>query len=162
METISIRLDEIGTLPATSFPEIDDGQMAWIRAENTWTRNLQLFRMLERDKGREAAFDWFRDGEGYALSARTWVPFVSPERAFVLYLCWEQSNLQGNSVTLTKLDEREALVEIEPIYLALYARTGHFRNLVGEADYLLLYETIWQNRATASGWELELECDETR
>ncbi len=162
LETISIRLDQLGELPAASFPDVDEGQKAWIRAENAWTRNLQLLRKLTEDEGRDAAFDWFRDGDGYALSAKTWVPFVSAERAFVLYLCWEQANLQGSAVTLVQLDDEEAVVEVEPLYLALYSRTAHFRNLVQEDDYLRLYEVIWQDRARAGGWDLDLQVDGER
>jgi hypothetical protein len=70
-----------------------------------------LFNFLSREKGKDYAFDWFRDGAGYFLEARTWVPLVPPGRAFILYLCWEQSNLLGNNVTLHKLDDSEALAK---------------------------------------------------
>lgn len=162
LETISIRMDQLGELPATTFPDVSEGHKAWIRAENTWTRNLQVFALLSQEEDKDAAFDWFRDGDGYALSATTWVPFVSAHRAFVLYLCWEQANLQGNAVKLLQLDDHEALVEIEPLYLALYSRTAHFSQRIDEADYHRLYETIWQDRARAGGWELDLVCAEER
>ncbi len=45
-----------------------------MRAENALTEPVRLFEWLAGQEGREFAFRWFRDGVGYFLSARTWVP----------------------------------------------------------------------------------------
>lgn len=156
VESIVIRLDQLAPLPATEFPDIPEAQKAWMREELRVAEQVRLFAWLVAEKGRGFAFDWFRDGPGYVLAARTWVPFVEPARAFIFYVCWQQAKLRGSRVTLVKLAEREALVEIEPIYLRLYRETGHLRQQISWEDYRQLFEAIWQDRAYHAGWKLEM------
>ncbi|MGA1981940.1 MAG: hypothetical protein ABSG84_05665 [Acidobacteriaceae bacterium] len=158
IESILLRLDEIGTLPVTAFPDLPESQKAWMREEIAATEQMKLFNVLATEKGKQAAFDWFRDGRGYFLAARTWVPLAAPSRAFILYLCWEQANLRGNSVTLEKLDDSEAVVRISPIYLKLYEQTANFKERISADDYRKIFDTIWQDRAAAAGWNLQQTC----
>jgi len=153
LEGITIRLDRIGRLPATRFPDFDDGQKAWIRDEIQLTKHVRLFSYLSRTKGRDAALDWFRDGRGYALQARTWVPFVSPERAFILYLCWDLSNLRGEQLVLEALSDTAATVRFAPRAFALYAQAGHLRQQISAADFRRLFEVVWLDRARSAGWD---------
>jgi len=83
------------------------------------------------------------------------VPFVAPERAFVLYLCWEQANLRGNDVTLERLDDTEAVVRMRPMYFLLYDRTAHLKQQIPFEDYRRLFEHRWEDRATSAGWQIE-------
>lgn len=159
VESITIRLDQLGPLPVTSFPDLPKRQKAWMREEFRVTDQVRLFNHLAGEKGIPFAFDWFKDGPSYVLQARVWVPFAPPSRAFILYACWEQANLRGNPVTLCKLEEQEACIEIEPIYLKLYRETGHLREKIGWEAYWQLYETIWRDRAAHAGWELEIAYD---
>jgi hypothetical protein len=156
LESILIRLDRLPALPVTAFPDLPESQKAWMREENAATEQVRLFNLLATEKGKQFAFDWFRDGRGYALAAKTWVPVVSPSRAFILYLCWEQANLRGNPTRLEKLDDTEAIVHLSPIYLRLYEQTGNFKQRISLDDYRKIFETIWQDRAKAAGWNLEL------
>ena len=159
VEGIFLRLDELGPLPVSEFPDLPDTTKAWMRAELEVSRDVWLYNMLAAEKGREAALGWFRDGAGYALAARSWVPFVSPERAFVLYLCWEQANLRGNTLVLEALEEDEALVRFTPMYLLLYEKTGHLRQQITFDDYLGLFEFRWRDRAASAGWSIEFSYD---
>ena len=118
---------------------------------------MRVFKFLVKEKGKAFALDWFKDGQGYFLAARTWVPFVPAARAFILYACWEQSNLRGQPVTPISLNERQAMIEIDPVGWKLYEQTGHLRQVISRADYRLLYETVWQDRAAAAGWDLRIE-----
>jgi hypothetical protein len=108
-------------------------------------------------KGKEYAFSFFKDGAGYFLAAKTWVPFVEPRKALVLYACWEQAHLRGNQVTLEKLDDREAVVRLSTYYFGLYHVTAHLRRQIPFEDYTRIFETVWQDRARAAGWTLEIE-----
>jgi DNA-binding TFAR19-related protein (PDSD5 family) len=90
------------------------------------------------------------------------MPLVPPHRAFILYLCWEQERLRGSRVTLEHLEDTRAVVSLEPIFLRLYAQTGHLRQQISEEDFLAIFETVWQDRATAAGWKLNMRRDETR
>ena len=159
IESIVIRLDQIDALPCAQFPDLPEAKKAWIRAEWEVSQQVRWFNFLAAEKGRQAAFDWFKDGAGYALAARTWVPFVSPRRALILYLCWEQANLRGGRVVLHQLDDREARVELEPLYFKLYSQAGHLRQQISLEDYRHIYEVTWSDRAAAAGWQLEISED---
>ena len=157
METIFIRLDQIGPLPVSKFPDVTSGRKNWMREEIAMTERVRVFNLLAKEKGKPFAFQWFQDGAGYFLAARTWVPFVPAPRAFVLYACWEQSNLRGSPLTLVSLDDREAVVDLDAVEWRLYEQTGHLRQMISREDYRTLYETVWQNRAAAAGWDLRIE-----
>ncbi len=154
LESILLRLDRIGPAPVSVFPDLPEEQKAWMRDELQTSADITHYVTLAREKGRDAAQRWFWDGAGYALAARAWVPFVPPERAFILYLCWEQANLRGQKVTLEALDDTTARVRLTPRYFELYRRAAHLRTQVGEAEYRELFESIWTDRATQGGWRL--------
>jgi hypothetical protein len=157
IEGIFIRLDKISDLPTSEFPDIDEESKTWIRHEIYWSKMVWLYNRLSRTEGKESALGIFLDGAGYFLAAKTWVPFVPTERAFILYLCWEQSQLRGNSVSLEKLEENEALVKLDPIFFRLYRHTGHLKNQILFKEYRSIFEAIWQDRAKNAGWKLEIE-----
>jgi hypothetical protein len=157
LEAINIRLDKTGPLPTSRFPDVDEATKARIREENGWSREVRVFNLLAELKGKPFAFDFFKDGNGYFLAAKTWVPFLEPRRAFVLYACWEQANLRGNMVTLEKLDDDEAVVRMSPYYFRLYKESAHLPQQIPFEDYARIFETIWQDRARSAGWALTIE-----
>jgi hypothetical protein len=157
LEAINIRLDKTGPLPTSTFPDVDEKTKAHIREETQWSREVRLFNLFSELKGKAFAFDVFKDGNGYFLTAKTWVPFVEPRRAFILYACWEQTNLRGDAVTLEKLDDNEAVVRMSPYYFGLYKASAHLAQQVSFEDYTKIFETIWQDRARAAGWSLTIE-----
>jgi hypothetical protein len=156
MEKIMIRMDKLGPLPATSFPDVPAERKAWIREEIEISDQVRLFAFLAKEKGKDFAFDWFRDGAGYALAARTWVPFVTPDRAFVLYMCWDLAHRKENPVTLEKLSSTEAVVKAVPRWFELYERAAHLKPQIPLEDYRRLFETIWTDRAKNAGWTVEM------
>ena len=158
LETITLRLDKIKSLPTSKFPDISLGQKNWIRNEQFWTEQIRLFRYLSKKEGKEFAFNWFKDGDSYILSAKTWIPFLPPYKAFILYLCWEQSNLWGNKVTLESLNNHKSIVKIsKPIYFSLYYQTAHFSQQIDFDDYLKIFKSIWCDRALKAGWKLKID-----
>jgi hypothetical protein len=161
-EGIVVRLDRLGTPPVSVFPDLGEDKKAWMRQEKYWSMMAHVFRTLRQASGTEAAFNIFRDGPGYFVEAKTWVPFYAPERAFIVYLCWEQSRLQGNGVTLERLAANEAVVSIDSIFLRLYTQSGHMRELIEKPDYLRIFETIWEDRARAAGWDVGFTYDGPR
>lgn len=158
MEYIFIRLDKISELPTSEFPDISEEQKAWAREEIFWSNMINMFyNPLVKEKGKKAVLGLFKDGGGYFMGAKTWVPFVPPHKAFIYYLCWEQAHLRGNPVTLVHLSESEAIVEIQSIYFALYRNTSHMRQKISFEDYRQIFETIWQDRAMKANWNLKIE-----
>jgi len=71
VETIYIRLDQTGTPPVSRFPDVSNDQKNWMREEIAMTERVRVFNLLAKEKGKPFAFEWFRDGAGYFLSART-------------------------------------------------------------------------------------------
>jgi len=157
LETIFIRFDKMSSLPTSKFPDIAEKQKEWDREEWRFSGQVHLFNYFVREKGRSFAFDWFKDGAGYFLASKVRVPFFTPSRAFILYLCWEQANLRGNSVTLEKLTDHEAVVRMTPIYFALYQAASHLKDQISFEDYRRIFESVWQDRAEKAGWKLEIE-----
>lgn len=162
LEGIFIRLDKIRSLPASKFPDLPESQKDWARDEIRISEYVRLFNVLSKEKGKEYAFELFKNiignGIGYLLGAKTWVPFFPPHRAFILYLCWEQANLRGNKVTLVKLTDNEAIVRFdETNYFNLYVRTTHLKKQISIEDYARIFEDIWQARADSAGWNLKIE-----
>ncbi len=157
LESIIIRLDTLSKLPASSFPDLPEPQKAWMREEKSWGFLVNLYGVLKDEKGTEYALNLLKDGQGYFLEAKAWVPFVSPREAFVLYLCWEQSVLRGNKVTLEELSDTLARVSETPIYFELYQRAGHLRSRFPLEEYRRIFETVWQDRASAAGWKLRID-----
>ena len=145
-------------LPARTFPDLPEKDKVWMREEWEVSREIGFYNVLVAAQGQTAALVWFKDGAGYALTARAWVPFVTPARAFVLYLCWEQANLRGSDVVLERLDDTLAVVRLRPLYFRLYEQTAHLKQQIGADAYRVLFETRWRDRASAAGWHLDLAC----
>jgi hypothetical protein len=156
LESITIRLDKVPHLPASTFPDLPEAQKAWIREELRTTELVRLFSFLSREKGKDFALSWFKDGEGYFLAAKAWVPFVAAPKAFILFVCWEQTNLRGNAVTLEKMGDDECVLRMRSIYLDLYERAGHLKKQISLSDYRRIFETVWQDRSDKAGWKLQI------
>jgi hypothetical protein len=157
LEAIFIRLDTVSNCPTSRFPDVPEEMKTWAREELYWSFViLNVYLPVAKDRGKEAALNMFRDGGGYFVGARTWVPFVPPEKAFVLYLCWEQANLRGNQVTLLKLQDNEAIVRLNTHFFALYFAAAHLKPVISLDDYKQVFETIWQDRASNAGWHLDM------
>jgi hypothetical protein len=157
LENIFIRLDKVTALPTSTFPDLPEPTKAWMREENYWSFIVHLYGVLTKARDTDAFLDLLRDGQGYVLAAKTWVPFVEPRRAFVLYLCWEQSILRGNHVVLEHLSDTLARVSITAMFFQLYKRTAHLKGQITPEAYRRIFETIWQDRARNAGWVLTLD-----
>lgn len=158
LEAIFIRLDTIAHFPTSDFPDISVQQKDWAREEIYWSFViLNVYLPTVETRGKNAALTMLKDGSGYFMSAKAWVPFVSPERAFILYLCWEQAQLRGSDVMLMKLEEHEAIVKLRTHYFTIYSVAAHLRPKISSEDYREVFETIWQDRALRAGWRLDIE-----
>lgn len=158
MEMIYLRLDQVGNPPVSQFPDAAEEMKAWIREETYWsTIILNIYAPLAKEKGAEYVFNLLKDGPGYFVSAKTWVPFLPPRRAFILWLCWEQSRLHGNQVILERLTDNEAAVKMQTHFFFLYKNAAHMKNDISFPDYRRLFETLWTDRAEAAGWTVAFE-----
>lgn len=158
LESIFIRLDKTSAPPVSSFPDVSESQKAWAREEIYWSFIVQnMYLPISKEKGKDYALGLLKDGGGYFVAAKTWVPFASPQKAFILYLCWEQANLRGNNVTLESLTDNQATIILETIFFNLYNTAGHLKTRISLEDYKQIFETIWQDRAKNAGWNLDIK-----
>ena len=158
LESIFIRLDKTAPPPVSTFPDISEQQKAWQREEIYWSFIIQnIYQPILKEKGKDYALGLLKDGGGYFMAAKTWVPFASPQKAFVLYLCWEQANLRGNRVTLESLSDTQATVNLDSQFFKLYSQTGHLKTLISIDDYKQIFETIWKDRSQSAGWYLNIK-----
>lgn len=130
------------------------------REEQDWGDAVRLFNFIASEKGRSAALDYFKDGAGYFVSARTQVPFVPPHRAFILFLCWDLANFRGNGVILQKLGKLEAVVRMKLLSFLLYEAAAHLKQQISFENYRAIFETIWLDRALKAGWNLDIRYEE--
>lgn len=157
LEAIFVRLDKIASLPTSNFPDIPEHQKAIHREEIRTADLVQQFNYFIKEKGRDFALNFLKDGQGYFLAAKVRVPFLASSRAFILYLCWDQANLAGNNVTLEKLTDNEAVIRMETIYFMLYKASSHLKDQISFENYRQIFESIWQDRAENAGWKLKIE-----
>ena len=163
LEQVMLRLDKTPPPPTSAFPDTNEERKAWARDEIYWSQIVRFHVALAPKIGRTAFLDLLRDGRGYAVAAQSWVPFVPPHRAFVLYLCWDLAqlhgmNTRGESVRLESLDDQVAVVRLrDHPFFQLYLVATHIRPQISFADYREIFETIWQDRARAAGWALAID-----
>jgi hypothetical protein len=58
---------------------------------------------------------------------------------------------------LEKLDDREAVIKLSTFFFKLYHVSAHLRQQIPFEDYTKIFETLWDDRARAAGWTLEIE-----
>jgi hypothetical protein len=164
LESINIDFSEPSDTPcvAEDLPSLPEAQVAWIREEVAMTERVRLFAFLCASKTRQFALDWFKDGDGYALAARAWIPYFAPEVALVWYAAWSEWYLHRNPACIKMVGPQKAtLCLTDPLHWHLYRQTGHLRSQISEADYEALFDVIWQDRARAAGWRLGILRAET-
>ncbi|MBZ5498770.1 MAG: hypothetical protein LAP85_20420 [Acidobacteriia bacterium] len=167
LEAIFIRLDKTPPPPTSKFPDTNEAQKAWDREEDYWSKIIQWRGILAKEKGKDFFLGLLKDGGGYFVWAKSRVPFVPTHKAFILFLCWEQANLRGpnlygEGVRLEKLTDEEAVVRLSPTYFILYQSAAHLKGQISFEDYKEIFETIWQDRALAAGWNLKIDYQDTK
>lgn len=159
LESIRVDLSELPSLPCPgdSLPTMTEETLAWIRAEFEATERARLFAHLCRAASRDFALGWFRDGAGFLLAARAWLPQLEPRVAFIWFAAWSEAHLRGNPVILERADHGGGVLRLtRPLHRELYARTSHLRNQISLEDYESIFRTMWEDRAEKAGWELRI------
>jgi hypothetical protein len=101
---------------------------------------------------------WFRDGEGFRLNVEAWLPYLTLRKAFVLFVAWREERYWGQRTVIEELaEDRARLVLREHEEMLLYGIAGHLPTRISLAEYREVFEDLWQDRARAAGWHLELE-----
>ena len=159
LESISIDFSNPPPIPCAGneLPSLSQQQLAWIREEVSMTDRVRLFNHLASTQSRQSALDWFKDGDGFFLAARAWIPYDEPRIAFLWYAAWSEYYLHGNPVLVQRVEPAGgSICFTDPLHWRLYRQTGHLKTQISEQDYEALFDAIWQDRARAAGWRLEI------
>jgi len=73
LEAIFIRLDRLSSIPTSEFPDVDEEMKDYMREEIFWSREIHLFNRIAKEKGEEIAYNYFIDGAGYFIAAKTFL-----------------------------------------------------------------------------------------
>ncbi len=158
LESITIDFSNPPPTPCAGaeLPSLSEQQLAWMRAEVNMTDQVRLFNHLACTQSRQFALDWFKDGDGFFLAARAWIPYYEPRIAFLWYAAWSEHYLHGNPVLVQNISHNSgSICFTDPLHWRLYRQTGHLKTQISEADYEAMFDAIWQDRARAAGWHLE-------
>lgn len=157
IECISLPVSDIKSLPYIDFAELPDKEIA-IRKEKDISRTIFMYNKFKEMLGQEEATKIFMDGQGEFICARSWVPFYSDNLSYIAYAAWMENRINGERVIIERFDEEECCLKLcQHTWRKLYVVTGHLQNMIEYNEYMHLFEEIWKDRASASGWMLQFE-----
>lgn len=159
LEAITIDFSAPPSLPCSTedLPNLPEQTISWIREEGDMTERVRLYNFLVQEKSREFALNWLKDGVGFFLAARAWIPYLEPRVAFLWYAAWSEARLHMNAVVVVKADADGGLIHLtDPLHWCLYRQTSHLKEQISPADYEAMFEAVWQDRAEKAGWRLQI------
>lgn len=157
IECITIPIKNVNTLPFTDFPAVPEHE-TWIRAEKNISRTVYLYNRLKESFGSEKAIEWFLDGAGEFLAAKSWIPYFDDKRAFVAYIAWCENRLNGEIASIESFDNSKCVIRLKDhLWFKVYNSASHLKLMITESEYRNLFEHIWIDRAKQSGWNVRFE-----
>ena len=155
IEGITIPIDKIDCLPYNDFPPIKDHAENWIREEARITGLVRNYNFIKDNFGIAKALEYCHDGAGKFIAAKSWIPFFSDKKAFIVFISWWDNRIYGENVSIEKFSDDECIIKyIEPIWFRMYDVCGHLKFQIPFDEYKRLFEHIWQDRAKCSGWDI--------
>lgn len=157
VECITLPVADIGVLPYEDFLALPDKE-AWIRKEKDISKTVYIYNKFKESLGWEEAIKIFLDGYGECICARSWVPFYSDRLSYIAYAAWVENRINGEKVIVEVFNEEESCIRFcQHIWRRMYTVTGHLQDMIEYSEYMRLFEAIWMDRASASGWALRFE-----
>ena len=155
IEGITIPVEKIDYLPFNDFTPLKEYDENWIREERRISLMINWYNFIKNTSGIDEALEHFRYGSGEFLAAKSWVPFFSDKKAFIVYISWWDNRIYGENVSIEKFSDDECLIKyVEPIWFKMYNVAGHLKLQIPFDEYKQLYEYIWQDRVKCSGWNI--------
>lgn len=140
VEGIFIRLDQIGPLLPSRFPDFQRGRKARMRDEWSVTEEVRVFNLLAEDPGREVALGLFRCGDGYVLQPTGSLGFTFA--SFLIVPLLGAGTSPRKPGPLQALADHSAVIPSTPRWFHLYRQTGHLRRRISESSL----DDILENR----------------
>lgn len=155
IECITLPVFDITALPYVDFKALQEKEIE-IRSEQEISKLVFLYNQFKNLVGQQKAMEMFYDGAGEFLCARSWVPFYNDRLSYIAYAAWMQNRIYGEQVEIIKFDEQCSCLRFHRhIWRRMYQMTGHIQKMIDYEEYMNLFESIWKNRASESGWRLQ-------
>ena len=155
IECITLPVHDIAVLPYTDFKALPEKE-AEIRREKEISRLIYFYNQFKKLLGQQKAIEMFYDGAGEVLGARSWVPFFDGPRSYIAYAAWMENRIYGEHVELLEFNEKCCRLRFHGhLWRKIYQMTGHIENMIHYEEYMNIFESIWKNRASESGWTLQ-------
>ena len=160
IDGLTIPIKETPPLPFSDLPPYP-GFEHKMRMEAVITEKVYFYLRLRKEKDKEEALTWFRNGEGYKLNIEAWMPYFTLRKSFVLFTAWVENRYWGQPVVVEELsDTHSVLVFQNHLLFILYDVAGHLRPRISLEEYRELFEDLWCDRARAVGWDIRFEYDQ--
>lgn len=160
IECITLPVNDISVLPYTEFKALPQKE-AEIRAEKEISKVIYFYNQFKKLLGRQKAIEMFYDGAGEVLGARSWVPFFEEARAYIAYAAWMENRIYGEQVEILEFHEQRCrLLFRGHLWRKIFLMAGHVQNMINYEEYIDIFESIWNHRASESGWTLQFNYDD--
>ncbi len=156
IECITLPVAHIDSLPYADFKDLPEKE-AQIRSEKEISRLVYFYNQFKKLEGKQKALEMFQDGAGESLCARSWVPFYNDRLSYIAYAAWMERRIYGEQVEIIQFEETCCCLRFgRHLWRRIYTMAGHIREMIDYDEYMGIFEAIWQDRASANGWLLEI------
>jgi hypothetical protein len=108
--------------------------------------------------GVDEALSWFKDGAGEFLCAKSWVPYYKDPKAFIAFSAWIENRINKENISINEFpDSKCQLRFIGHLWFKVYNIASHIKTQISFDEYKMLFEYIWQDRATNAGWDISFQ-----
>lgn len=157
IECITLPVFDMEVFPYSKFNPLDKKELH-IRREKEITRLVYFYLKFKELAGKDKALNYISDGKGEYICARSWVPFYSGRLSFVAYSAWYECRINGENVIIQEFQEDKCQVTIhDHIWRNMYYTVGHLKPVIEYSEYMEVFESIWRDRATSAGWNIEFD-----
>jgi len=155
-EGILFPLFEYPSLPYVHILEISPERRGFMMAEKDFAFKSYVYREIKKDRGEQAAMDFFLDGPGFKVAMDAWLPFLEGAGQFAVFLAILESNYYGSTSEVTKAAEDEAEVRFKPLRDLEVLKIAVFDPKLSAEEFRALYTHIMKNRAEACGLDIKI------
>lgn len=157
IEGITLPVDKIDNLPYKDFKSLPEKEI-WINTERNISKTVHYYCKLKDLLGADEALEWFLDGAGEFLCAKSWVPFYKESKAFIIFSAWIENRINGETVSVDVFtDSRCEIRFIDHLWFKVYHTASHIKPQITLDEYKNIFEYIWKDRAKHAGWSIEFE-----
>jgi hypothetical protein len=156
IDATTIPIMSIDQLPYNDFPlpRSGEGDVGFGLWEELISFKINVYKRVKEDKGIAEALSWLADGFGKRVATSAWCPYFEPRKGFVVLSAWTESRHYGQDVSIERFgDDSCVLAFRNHVWFKMYDTATQFRSQIGRAEYAGIFEFIWKDRATRSGWD---------